>query len=110
MEKRKFNIDIFKWSQDWWITINGFEFESQNEHPPLDVDYGFAKHGITDDKKIVYLFSNGLHNIDITALKDKDIFNEILSFKCFIDEKATVSFNGTFIEALEYIKKAFNNE
>jgi hypothetical protein len=110
MEKRRFNIEIFKWAKDWWITLEGFDFDKQDEYQPLDKYYGFAKHGITDDKKVAYLFSNGLHNIDIKELADEKIFNESLHFTAFVDEKEESSFDGTLVNALKYIKKALDNE
>lgn len=104
MEKREFNIEIFKWAKDWWISVKEFDFNQQNKYD--SGNFG-AKSGIKD-KKIVYIFNNGIDEDFINEYKDEDILKEIVFFTSFVDEKEKERFQGTFIDALKYIQKVLN--
>jgi hypothetical protein len=101
--ERKFYIEIYKKSQDWWITLIGFDFDQQKDYKPLIHNYGFGKHGLTDDNTIAYLFNNSMHGIDLKKCSQDYLFLEKVEFVCFVDDAKVKNFNGNFIEALEYV-------
>ena len=65
----------------------------------------------TIDRKIVYLFDATIEKAKIDISKEDIRFNELCKFEAFIDdgagEETSSEFDGTIIDALEYIQKNF---
>ena len=108
--EREYRIEIYKKSQDWWISVSNFDFDEQDDYIPLADDYGFGKHGLIDNNTIAYLFNNSMYGIDLNKCSKESLFLKKGKFICFVDDSKTKNFNGTFLEALEYIHKELNNE
>lgn len=104
MEERKFNIEIYD-KCDWFIELAGVDDLSNYPSFSGTIDYSFAKSRSTKDKKIAYLFDIDVRDDDLQKAQDDERFKEICEFK---HDKH--SFKGTFIDALEYIKKELDNE
>jgi hypothetical protein len=107
MEKREFDIEIFKHIDDWFIRDSNFKFEKQDGFKGFDF---FAKSRVVDNK-IVYIFDNGLVETTIQKAKKDKIFFEECSFDCYLNKAwygegiiKLEKIEGTFIDALEYIK------
>ncbi|MBE2984662.1 hypothetical protein CCAL9344_01350 [Campylobacter sp. RM9344] len=105
---RKFNINIGFHKNvafDWEIRLNGLD--DYNDMKQLGYKF-FAVLKATADKKIAYVF-------DVFTPKDKDMnevkkhkeFSEICEFVHTADGKERANFQGTFIDALNYIKDNF---
>jgi len=106
MAKRKFIIDIYK-RDDWYIRPDGVQ--SYSKFDTLDINaFGIARK--TSDGKIAYLFDIFPRDEDIELVKTNKLFNEVVSFECYINDKESTSFEGTFVQALEHIKKEFTDE
>ena len=55
MVKREFNIEIYKYIQDWWISIKDFDFQAKFNHEKNNEEFlkcstNFGRSG-TKDKK-----------------------------------------------------------
>ncbi len=113
MEKRKFSILVYK-DYDWELGLEGIENFDDFAYLGGDKDYGFAHSSATKDKKIAYLFDSTVNDEDLEKVKDDERFQEVCDFrttKVHKDDTETKStFTGTFIEALESIKKALNDK
>ncbi|MDA3049296.1 hypothetical protein OFO03_05155 [Campylobacter sp. JMF_02 ED1] len=68
----------------------------------------FAKSRINDNK-ITYLFDISPYTYFDEAIKEPK-FSEICEFIITINGEKTDKFQGSFIDALKYIQKAFKNE
>ena len=113
MAKREFSIFVYK-DYDWELGL--VDVKSFDDFPYLggDKDYGFAHSSSTKDKKIAYLFDMLVHDEDLEIAKEDERFQEVCEFKTrkiHNDDTETKStFTGTFVEALEFIKKALEDE
>ena len=114
MARRKFNIEVYKWSQDWFIELDGVEDFEDFPYFGGTTEYGFAKSRSTKDMKIAYLFSNTMRNEDIELAKEDEKFQEVCDFKIrkiYKDaDNEHSEFTASFSEALEYIQEALNDE
>lgn len=107
MQKRKFIIKIYK-DYDWEIKLK--TLSDYTLYPEFEVDiFSIARQTI--DRKIVYLFDATIEQEKIDISKEDIRFNELCKFKAFIDdgagEETSSEFDGTIIDALEYIQKNF---
>ncbi len=103
MQRRKFNIEIYN-NFEWYIeidTVNDF-----SEYPYLggDIEYSFGGSKSTQDGKIARIFDIDVRDTDLELAKDDKRFKEVCDFR---HDKH--SFKGTFIDALDYIKKEIAN-
>lgn len=110
MKKRKFIIKIYK-DYDWEIKLKSLSDYAL--YPELQLEV-FSIERQTSDRKIVYLFDAVIEEDSILLVKEDDRFKEECNFEVIFDdgsgEELNTSFDGTFIDALEYIKKEFNTE
>ena len=109
MKERVFIIKIYK-DYDWEIKLK--TLSDYTLYPELQSKL-FAIERQTIDQKIVYLFDAAIEEDDISIAKEDDRFSESCKFQSVIDdgsgEEITSEFDGTLIEALEYIKKEFDS-
>ncbi len=110
MQERKFIIKIYK-DYDWEIKLK--TLSDYSLYPELQLEI-FAIERQTSDRKIVYLFDATIEEDYILLVKEDDRFKEECTFEIMIDdgsgEESNSSVEGTFIDALEYIKKEFSDE
>ena len=108
--ERKFIIKIYK-DYDWEIKLK--TLSDYALYPEMNLNV-FVIARQTDDKKIVYLFDADIEESNIEAAKQDTRFAEICKFEYIYndgdEEKESKHFSGTFIDALELIKKEFNAE
>lgn len=107
MQERKFIIKIYK-DYDWELKLK--TLSDYTLYLELDVEtFSIARQ--TLDKKIVYLFDATIEQEKIDISKEDSRFNELCKFEAFIDdgagEELSSEFDGTIIDALEYIQKNF---
>ena len=107
MQERKFIIKIYK-DYDWEIKLK--TLSDYTLYPELEVEtFSIARQTI--DRKIVYLFDATIEQEKIDISKEDIRFNELCKFEAFIDdgagEETSYEFDGTIIDALEYIQKNF---
>ena len=107
MKERKFIIKIYK-DYDWEIKLK--TLSDYTLYPELEVEtFSIARQ--TLDRKIVYLFDATIEQEKIDISKEDIRFNELCKFEAFIDdgagEETSSEFDGTIIDALEYIQKNF---
>lgn len=110
MEKREFNLTIYIQAKDWHIELDGVE--SFDSFHPLggDIKYTFAKSRSCEDKKLSYLFNHTMNETDIELAKEDIRFKELVKFNVKVlglDDRweNKKCFDGTFCDALEYIKE-----
>ena len=104
MQRRKFTIEIYN-KCDWYIEIDGVKnFE---DYPYLggEIDYGFGGSRSTKDSKIARIFDIDVRDSDLEKAQNDERFKEVCEFT-----HGKHNFKGTFIDALEYIKKELQNE
>ena len=107
MLERKFVIKIYK-DYDWEIKLK--TLSDYALYPELEVEtFSIARQ--TLDRKIVYLFDASIEQENIDISKEDIRFNELCKFEAFIDdgtgEELSSEFDGTIIDAFEYIQKNF---
>jgi len=107
MLERKFVIKIYK-DYDWEIKLK--TLSDYALYPEFEVEI-FSISRQTLDRKIVYLFDATIEQENIDICKEDSRFNELCKFEAFIDdgagEELSSEFDGTIIDALEYIQKNF---
>ena len=86
------------------IDIYGEGFNKNLKHP---YDGVFGIEEIDKDGKIKGLFDAGIFDEDIKKAENKRRFWERAEFVVIIDGKEKERFEGTFIDALKYIRKFF---
>jgi len=97
MEQREFNIEIYH-NDDWWITTKNHDFNKyyREDEEVEDEDLIPFAQWTFKDKKITYLFDNGLYNDRrIDPIRNHKAFQEVVKFYVFINDVK---------QALEYIK------
>ena len=99
MENRKFKIYI-KETIEWWITTEDYNYKLQETYKPIGI---FGQDGL-EDNKIIYLFDIVPRDKYIDEAKKDPRFYEVCNFE---DIETNHKFTGTFIDALNYIKKVF---
>ena len=92
---------------EWWIYKEGFDFKKQDDYQSFKNDYGFAKSGMKNGK-IIYFFDIYARDNDIEKAKNDKLFLRKAKFKVLKNNKGIKNFDGTFINALRYIKKVYN--
>ncbi len=108
-KKREFTIWIHK-NTEWEIRFSKWSAPLEpNGRPQLDVD-AFAVRKRTEDGKIGYLFDMDVLDEDLLLVKQDERFYERCIFIRISFDMQTVveEFEGTFIDALEYIKRNLN--
>lgn len=112
MEKRKFIISSDSERRDWEIYEEGHVVDifgegfNKNLKHPYDGVFGIEE--IDKDGKIKGLFDAGIFDEDIRKAENKRRFRERAEFVVMIDGKEKERFEGTFIDALKYIKRFFD--
>lgn len=105
MQERKFIIKIYK-DYDWEIKLN--TLSDYSLYPELEFElFSIARQ--TSDRKIVYLFDADIEQENINTAKEDARFKELCKFEVFIDDGAGDKFDGTLIDALEYVQKEFRD-
>ncbi|WP_297575895.1 hypothetical protein [uncultured Campylobacter sp.] len=94
---RHLEIEIFP--QDDWSIVDKKLYSTNQKH----IDF-FANCYIKDDK-ITYIFDISFY--DLERAKKSKFFNEVCEFEVFVNDAFKEKFQGTFIDALEYIKANF---
>lgn len=107
MGKREFTIWIFE-DIDWEIRLKG---HSSKKSECFIAAFAMAE--INKTNEIVYLFDIGVNDKDLELVKKDKRFDEICIFAHIespLNEKIIKEFEGTFIDALKYVKEALKDE
>ena len=113
MEKRKFIISSDSERRDWEIYEEGHLIDVFGEgfnkgkgikHPSDSI---FAIEDLDKNGKIKGIFDAFIGEEELKLAQRKKRFKEVVDFVVLIDGKEEDRFRGTFIDALEYIKKFF---
>jgi hypothetical protein len=97
----KYIIDIDSERSDWEIIKEGYDRRSGK----IPKDIIFAKERIDKNGKLLWVFDAGFLDEYSEKPKTKKRFKEVAEFTVVIDEKEKGKFTGTFLDALEYVKK-----
>ncbi|MDX9814410.1 MAG: hypothetical protein WC144_01510 [Sulfurimonas sp.] len=95
---RKITIEILTGS--WFMEDRGLLLEDKDED---NEEFVYASWALNKNR-IVYLFDHLVVKIDDKIKEDKR-FLEVCEFIYLVDDKEQKRFTGTFIDALEFIKK-----
>jgi len=103
MEKREFIIDIYK-DIDWEIREKGLkDYNAIPAYRGKTRDYSFGIWKLNPNGGIVYLYDIDVRDEDLELIKGDPLFAEICHF---VHDKH--SFDGSFVDALKYIKEHFD--
>ena len=101
----RYIIDTDTERSDWGIIKEGYNHESGK----ISSDLIFAKERLDRDDKILWLFDSWIFDEDIKKAEKKMSFRERAEFVIMIDGKEKERFEGTFIDALKYLKRFFTD-
>jgi hypothetical protein len=103
MKKREFIIDIYK-DIDWEIREKGLkDYNAISPYSGKTKDYNFGIYKLNPKGRIVYLYDICIRDEDLELVENDPLFAEICHFVC-----DGYSFDGSFADALKYIKKYFD--